>query len=83
MANYYGMLIDGLGTAYLNGFAYNSMRHLDEEQVPLRFARAEEVFQEQALARAASRMDQVESLLRSRRTATCRPSTRTHFPTKP
>src|ERR1019366_8197947 len=45
MASYYGMLIDGLGTAYLNGFAYNSMRQLDEEEVPQRFERSEEVFQ--------------------------------------
>jgi phosphohistidine swiveling domain-containing protein len=59
MANYYGMLIDGLGTAYLNGFAYNSMRHLDEEQVPLRFGRAEEVFQNKLWREQLREWDQV------------------------
>jgi len=44
MARYYGMLIDGLEFAYLNGFAYNSITPAPEETVPGRFRRAEEVF---------------------------------------
>jgi pyruvate,water dikinase len=44
MARYYGMLIDGLDFAYLNGFAYNTISPAPEEAVPERFQRAEEVF---------------------------------------
>jgi rifampicin phosphotransferase len=44
-AVYYGMLIDGMDIAYLNGFAYNSMRMVEEAEVPARFGRAEEVYQ--------------------------------------
>jgi rifampicin phosphotransferase len=43
-ARYYGMLIDGLQTAYLNGFAYNQPKPVPDEEVPQRFQRAEEVF---------------------------------------
>jgi len=44
-AVYYGMLIDGMEIAYLNGFAYNHMRTVEEAEVPARFGRAEEVFE--------------------------------------
>ena len=43
-ARYYGMLIDGLQTAYVNGFAYNQPVPAPEAEVPQRFQRAEEVF---------------------------------------
>ncbi|HWC85938.1 MAG TPA: PEP-utilizing enzyme [Solirubrobacteraceae bacterium] len=43
-ARYYGMMIDGLQTAYVNGFAYNQPRPIPDEEVPQRFARAQEVF---------------------------------------
>lgn len=43
-AVYYGMLIDGLHTAYVNGFAYNAIQPTPEPEVPQRFVRAEEVF---------------------------------------
>ena len=42
--SYYGMLIDGLEAGYVNGFAYNAMRPAPEDQIPARFARAEEVW---------------------------------------
>jgi hypothetical protein len=44
-ARYYGMLIDGMDTAYVNGFAYNTMRPAAEADIPQRFQRAEEVFE--------------------------------------
>jgi rifampicin phosphotransferase len=42
---FYGMLIDGLEYAYVNGFVYSNMRLAPEEQVPERIERAEEVFE--------------------------------------
>jgi pyruvate,water dikinase len=42
--SYYGMLLDSLDYGYVNGFAYHSPRPVSPEQVPERFARAEEVF---------------------------------------
>ena len=45
MARYYGMLIDGLEMAYVNGFAYSTITPAPEEAIPARFKRAEEVFQ--------------------------------------
>src|ERR1051325_2700191 len=44
-ARYYGMLLDGMAYAYVNGFAYSTPRPLPEEEVPQRFARAQEVFE--------------------------------------
>jgi len=44
MARYYGMLIDGLEIAYVNGFAYNTITPAPEEVIPARFERADEVF---------------------------------------
>src|SRR5262245_21128296 len=41
---YYGTVLDGLISEYVNGFAYNQMRPVDESEIPARFARAEEVF---------------------------------------
>ncbi len=43
-AVYYGMVIDGLETAYINGFAYNTMRPAPDAEIPQRFQRAEEVW---------------------------------------
>ncbi|MGH9295177.1 MAG: hypothetical protein ACRD0B_07585, partial [Acidimicrobiales bacterium] len=43
-AVFYGMLIDGLEGAYVNGFCYNLMRPAPEREAPARFSRAEEVF---------------------------------------
>ena len=44
-ARSYGMLIDGLEMAYVNGFAYKIVRPATEADLPQRFSRAEEVFQ--------------------------------------
>jgi rifampicin phosphotransferase len=41
---YYGMLFDCLEPAYVNGFAYTSMRPVADDEIPQRFQRAEEVF---------------------------------------
>jgi len=43
-ARYYGMVIDGLVSAYVNGFAYNTMKSAPDEEIPQRFQRAEQVF---------------------------------------
>ncbi len=42
-ARYYGMLIDGLEMAYVNGFGYRRIVPAPEAEIPQRFARAEQV----------------------------------------
>ncbi|MBI2764748.1 MAG: hypothetical protein HYX53_02425 [Chloroflexi bacterium] len=41
-ARFYGMLIDGLQIAYINGFAYNQLMPAPDAEIPARFQRAEE-----------------------------------------
>lgn len=41
---FYGLLIDGLQMAYVNGFGYNQVVPAPEDAIPARFARAEQVF---------------------------------------
>jgi pyruvate,water dikinase len=43
---FYGMLFDGLEMEYVNGFAYKSGKPVPEDQVPQRFQRAEEVWEQ-------------------------------------
>jgi phosphohistidine swiveling domain-containing protein len=43
-ARFYGMLIDGLQIAYVNGFGYNQMLPAPDAEVPERYQRAEQVF---------------------------------------
>ncbi len=43
---YYGTLIQTMETQYVNGFAYNTMRPVPENEIPQRFARAEEVWEQ-------------------------------------
>ena len=43
-AGFYGMLLDGLQIAYVNGFAYNQLLPAPEAEVPERHQRAEQVF---------------------------------------
>ena len=43
-ASFYGMLIGGLAMEYVNGIGYKTVRQVPEEEIPQRFARAEEVF---------------------------------------
>jgi pyruvate,water dikinase len=42
---FYGMLLDTLEMAYVNGFGYKTARPVAEDEVPQRFQRAEEVVQ--------------------------------------
>ncbi len=42
---FYGMLLDTLEYAYVNGFAYTTIRPVAPEEAPARFARAEELFE--------------------------------------
>jgi rifampicin phosphotransferase len=42
---FYGMLVEGMQYAYVNGFAYSNMRPLADEEIPGRIARAGEVFE--------------------------------------
>ena len=42
---YYGMLLESLEMQYVNGFAYNTTRPAPEDEIPERFARAEEVWE--------------------------------------
>ncbi len=43
-ARFYGLLLDGMEMAYVNGFAYSSMRPAPDDEIPERFQRAEKVF---------------------------------------
>lgn len=43
-ARHYGLLIDGLQVAYVNGFCYNQVLPAPEAEIPSRFARAEQVY---------------------------------------
>ena len=42
---FYGTLLDGMATSYVNGFAYNRVVPVDDAEAPARFARAAEVFE--------------------------------------
>jgi len=42
---YYGTPIESMAMQYVNGFAYNSMLPAPEDEIPQRFARAEEVWE--------------------------------------
>jgi pyruvate,water dikinase len=41
---YYGSLVESIETQYVNGFAYGTMRPAPADEIPQRFARAEEVW---------------------------------------
>ena len=43
---FYGTLLDSLEVRYVNGFAYNAMQPAPEDEIPQRFARAEEVWED-------------------------------------
>jgi phosphohistidine swiveling domain-containing protein len=45
LTSYYGMLIDTIDYAYLNGFAYRRLVPVAESEAPARFQRAEEALQ--------------------------------------
>src|SRR6185436_4410281 len=43
-AKFYGLIIDGLQSNYVNGFCYRQVSPAPEAEVPERFQRAEQVF---------------------------------------
>src|SRR5258706_8701947 len=43
---FYGLMLDKIDIAYINGFAYHSMLPVADEEVPQRFQRAQEVFEQ-------------------------------------
>jgi pyruvate,water dikinase len=43
-ARFYGLLIDGLQSGYVNGFGYNQVMPAPPSEIPERFKRAEQVF---------------------------------------
>ena len=45
-ARYYGLLLAGMNTVYINGFAYNCRQPIADEQFPERMQRAHEVFEQ-------------------------------------
>jgi phosphohistidine swiveling domain-containing protein len=45
LSAYYGLLFSGIEFQYVNGFAYSTMRPLDEQEIPGRLARAQEVIE--------------------------------------
>src|SRR3954452_18800660 len=42
---YYGTLMESLETRYVNGFGYGTMHPAPDDEIPQRFARAEEVWE--------------------------------------
>jgi phosphohistidine swiveling domain-containing protein len=42
---FYGMLLESLEVRYVNGFAYHAMHPAPDDEIPQRFARAEEVWE--------------------------------------
>lgn len=47
-ARFYGMLIDGIQVAYVNGFGYNQVAPAPEADIPQRFKRAEQALAQKA-----------------------------------
>jgi rifampicin phosphotransferase len=45
-ARFYGLLIDGLQMSYVNGFGYNQVLPAPDAEIPQRFQRAEQVFEQ-------------------------------------
>ncbi len=68
-------------TQYVNGFAYNTMRPAPDEEIPQRFARAEEVWEQKVWREQLEEWDDDFKPPRSRPTASCRRSTPTRSPT--
>ena len=55
---FYGTPLDALETQYVNGFAYNTMRPAPDEEIPQRFARAEEVWERKVWREQLSEWDE-------------------------
>ncbi|HET9731887.1 MAG TPA: PEP-utilizing enzyme [Acidimicrobiales bacterium] len=57
-SRFYGMLIAGLETSYVNGFAYSQMRPAPESEIPEHFARAEHVMRDKLWREQLSEWEQ-------------------------
>jgi pyruvate,water dikinase len=55
---YYGMLLESLEVQYVNGFAYHAMNPAPEDEIPQRFARAEEVWAQKVWRQQLSEWDE-------------------------
>src|SRR5436189_92935 len=58
-ASFYGMLIGGLRTVYVNGIAYRNVLPAPEQEIPQRFERAEKVFAEKLWRQQLREWDEV------------------------
>jgi len=58
-SSYYGMLVAGMDTAYVHGYAYNQTKPVAPEQIPERFQRAEEVFRKRLWREQLREWDEV------------------------
>ncbi len=56
---YYGMLLDSMEMQYINGFAYRALIPVAEDEVPRRFQRAEEVFEQKLWREQLREWDEV------------------------
>src|SRR5215467_13097811 len=59
MMSYYGALLSRLETQYVNGFAYNQMQPAPEDEIPQRFARADEVWEKKVWREQLKEWDEV------------------------
>ena len=80
-ARYYGLLIDGLQTSYMNGFAYNQVRPRPRRRSRSASQRAEEVFAGKLWREQLREWDDEVKPAGSPSTARSRPSTPTRSPT--
>src|SRR4051795_177255 len=57
LTGFYGLLFDTLEYAYLDGFVYKTIVRLAESEIPARFQRAEEVFEQKLWREQLSEWD--------------------------
>ena len=80
-ARFYGMLIDGLDMAYVNGFGYRRVVPAPDAEMPQRFARAEEVMTQKLWREQIARLGRdAEAARRSPSIGSCRRSIRMRSP---
>lgn len=58
-SRYYGTLLGGMRMSYINGFGYRSVVPVNEEEIPERFQRAEEVFEKKLWREQLREWDEV------------------------
>src|SRR5262249_28124988 len=59
MMSYYGALLSCLESHYVNGFAYNQMQPAPDDEIPQRFARADEVWEKKVWRDQLKEWDEV------------------------